>query len=102
MKYTPEPWTVAEDCGDFDTNAIYAAGGKKIVFWGGHYNVPKEEGDANAVRIAACVNGCQGINPAAVPDLLGALKEIAGKLLGPGAFPLIARARAAIARAERN
>lgn len=32
--------------------------------------------DANAERIIACVNACQGINPEAVPDMLEALKAI--------------------------
>lgn len=31
---------------------------------------------ANGRRIVACVNGCQGINPAAVPDLLSACKDV--------------------------
>ena len=31
-----------------------------------------EEHEANARRIVACVNACEGINPEAVPDLLAA------------------------------
>lgn len=30
---------------------------------------------ANAARIVACVNACEGINPEAVPELLEALKH---------------------------
>ena len=37
----------------------------------------RSEVEANARRIVACVNGCEGINPEAVPDLLEALKTIA-------------------------
>lgn len=32
---------------------------------------------ANARRIVACVNGCEGINPEAVKELLGSLKVLA-------------------------
>jgi len=31
--------------------------------------------DANAARIVACVNACEGLNPAAIPDLLAAAEE---------------------------
>jgi len=31
---------------------------------------------ANAARIVACVNGCAGINPEAVPELLATLKAV--------------------------
>lgn len=72
-RHTSEPWQVNKDCGDFDTLAIYDPKGKKIVFWGGHYNVSVLEGEANVNRIVACVNACKGINPEAVSDLLQAL-----------------------------
>lgn len=32
--------------------------------------------EANARRIVACVNACQGLNPEAVPDLLAACKAL--------------------------
>ena len=35
---------------------------------------PNEE--ANAARIVACVNACEGINPDAVPDLFAALGDL--------------------------
>lgn len=31
---------------------------------------------ANAARIVACVNACEGINPEAVPDILRALEAM--------------------------
>ena len=31
---------------------------------------------ANADRIVACVNACEGINPKAIPDLLAALEAV--------------------------
>ena len=41
--------------------------------YGAAYQTP----DANAERIVACVNACEGINPEAVPEMLEALKKIA-------------------------
>lgn len=38
--------------------------------------VDSEENQANAARIVSCVNGCEGINPAAVKDLLEACVAI--------------------------
>ena len=35
-----------------------------------------EEHDANAARIVACVNGCENVNPEAVPLLVHALKNL--------------------------
>lgn len=39
-----------------------------------------EEARANANHIVACVNGCEGINPEAVGDMLEALRSVAGML----------------------
>jgi hypothetical protein len=36
----------------------------------------EDEQEANAQRIVDCVNGCEGINPKAAPQLLEACKEI--------------------------
>lgn len=38
---------------------------------------PASSGEANAARIVACVNNCEGINPEAVPEMLQALKQVA-------------------------
>jgi hypothetical protein len=35
------------------------------------------ENEANAIRIVACVNACEGINPEAIPDMLEALNRLA-------------------------
>ena len=37
--------------------------------------------DANASRIVDCVNACEGLNPAAVPDLLEALHGFIGSTI---------------------
>jgi len=39
------------------------------------YTMPLAEAQATAARIVACVNGCEGINPEAVPDLVFALEQ---------------------------
>lgn len=65
-----------------------------------------DEDLANAARIVACVNACEGINPGAVPDLLAALKSCLPDLAhyasnhGPGPDKRLDAARAAIAKAE--
>lgn len=33
--------------------------------------------EANAARIVACVNACEGINPEAVPEILDVMRRIA-------------------------
>lgn len=61
----------------------------------------------NAARIVACVNGCEGINPDAVPDLLAALELVLEWVDGRYGEPFAAmgcqsydEARAAIAKAR--
>ena len=50
-------------------------------------------------RIVACVNGCAGINPEAVPELLSALKSAAS--FGPSMDDqTITKVMVAIAKAE--
>jgi len=41
-----------------------------------NHRVSEEEAEANAARIVACVNGCAGINPEAVPELAEALRAM--------------------------
>ena len=59
---------------------------------------------ANAHRMVACWNNCEGINPEAVPELLGALSDLARLHdCGEGADCMFYRtARAAIAKAESH
>ena len=79
-KHTSGPWQVAYYAGG-DGNGGYASshytiqkGEKKIVKT--INAVATEADEANAARIASCVNACEGINPDAVPDMLEALKEL--------------------------
>ena len=61
---------------------------------------------ANARRIVACVNACEGINPEAVPDLLTVLRaavarvELANRVGDPILSAWLPDAQAAIAKAE--
>lgn len=43
-------------------------------------DLPREERDANARRIVACVNACKGIDPAAVADMLRDLRRCVHEL----------------------
>lgn len=68
-------------------------------------NHTPDEQKAIVFRIEACVNACAGINPAAVPKMLEALRavlsdweRIAGKTNQN--MPSIAQARAALAKAK--
>lgn len=43
------------------------------------HGATKQEAEANAARIVACVNACEGINPEAVPMLVEACREFIRK-----------------------
>ena len=73
-KHTPGPWraigcrpTVAKIC---------AGGNNGLVADVSAYWFDTGQAEANADRIVACVNACEGINPDAVPGLLAALMEL--------------------------
>jgi hypothetical protein len=58
------------------------------------------DADVNAERFAACWNGCQGINPEAVPDLLAACEAYADAFdAATGTVYVNKQIRAAIAKA---
>ena len=72
MGHTPGPWFLHGKPGYealeiFGTNRPIA---KSLYHLGSEDN----EADANARRIVACVNACEGINPEAVPELLAVCK----------------------------
>jgi hypothetical protein len=92
--HTPGPWTAS-----FAT--VRKASAPLAECYNDHPLLP---GEANAARIVACVNACEGIaDPGAVPDLLAALKSaldiMEGREAGSERIDAIAQARAAIARA---
>lgn len=73
--HTSEPWAVSAPDGQTTFN-----GRRLTVTHNGNmiadldWNSPREN-MANAERIVSCVNGCQCINPAAVPELVAALEQ---------------------------
>lgn len=58
------------------------------------YGLTQEEADANAARIVACVNACEGINPEAVPDTVKALEAVIHAAFEPTWAQLVADALA--------
>lgn len=76
--HTPGPWAVSaylsSRTDQIRKNYVSAADGLN-----GNWRLFVTEGpdaEANAARIVACVNACEGINPDAVPDLLAALGDL--------------------------
>lgn len=69
--HTPEPWGVSYGC-IMDRNCVTVAQHPAS-------DNPWDDGTkwyANRDRIVACVNNCKGLNPEAVPDMLGILRNI--------------------------
>ena len=76
-EHTPEPWSVNgfgvwADRGRTD----YLEGISLVAFTRSSSDGTDTEDQANAQRIAACVNACKGINPETVPDMLAALEQV--------------------------
>ena len=71
MGHTREPWHIEYECNIFSENhrLVASAGGYQTNAENDRHRL---ENEANARRIVACVNACEGINPEAVPDLLAA------------------------------
>ncbi len=74
-KHTQEPWHLEDQgcpklagCHEFE---IRNAAGRYVATVDCSAST---ENAANAARIVACVNACEGINPAAVPDMLRAAR----------------------------
>ncbi len=107
--HSPEPWHAGArtpgirgerdpaDCAIFDAEGFRCASGEEmrpIV-----PDVALRRKRLNAARIVACVNACAGINPEAVPDMLGILDAI---VLGNGMLTraMLDSARAAVRKAK--
>lgn len=114
-KHTPGKWQLTEqDADDKRTcRLVFLAGsgaGKSFgnfQGWSGDGVTTREEDAANASRIVACVNACEGINPEAVPGLLKALQRLAKRFptepicgIDAEEWNAAQQARAAIAKAE--
>ena len=105
--HTPGPWTTRKG----NTRWSVVGGGQYIAYAvSGTPGLGPDGERANAERIVACVNACEGLaDPAVVPELLAALKVVTECLestrdcsLGndPEGSAACDRARAAIAKAE--
>ena len=77
-KHTPGPWIAHEDAifqekphGEVSPLICDTINGRKFT---------GEERGANARRIVACVNACEGINPEAVPELRDICESILAKV----------------------
>lgn len=87
MKHTPEPWIINSlpDAGNGieikseakDFILLCRCGCSSHYGRDGNYAIEKEEANANANRIVACVNACQGIDSEALPELLSICKALA-------------------------
>ena len=74
MKYTPEPWAAHFSGSHGQTIVDWPAGLGLIAVPSARATI--DEQDANAHRLVACVNACEGINPETVPKLLAIAKEV--------------------------
>lgn len=73
------PWEVMTNhlpAADYAKNLVFCNGIKVASTMSGMAGThAKQVQEANAVRIAACVNACDDINPEAVPELLAACED---------------------------
>ena len=101
--YTPGPWRLRRS-----DLAVVNADASALIAWTDRntYGKTRDDIQANARRIVACVNACEGINPEAVPDLLTVLRaavarvELANREGDPILSAWLPDAQAAIAKAE--
>lgn len=73
--HTPEPWTQGKDINRYTIYGTDASILASTRYRTGFYPDTSAECEADAARIVACVNGCAGINPEAVPPMLAALAD---------------------------
>jgi len=74
MKHTPGPWRLTT--GAYWLRIVGPAKEAIASFGNQRRWLDGVEVAANARRIVACVNACEGINPEAVPDLLEACRKL--------------------------
>jgi len=83
VSHTPEPWCIDRFHGRPGWIApLSNPDGKSICNIDGGSSYSDEVSEANAQRIVDCVNGCEGVNPAAAPELLQVLESFPGFLAG--------------------
>lgn len=88
MNHTQEPWEVVEH--SWAETGIYAKGKGRVA---GVRHDPEEDplaeqAPANAARIVACVNACEGIDPEAIGAMIRALQLVDNAYEDVVTFPL--------------
>ncbi len=73
-KHTPGPWRLEQNGPAYNLCSPDRA--RHFAILVGMIRNQDSEHKANAERIVACVNACEGINPDAVPDLLAVLEPL--------------------------
>jgi hypothetical protein len=86
VNHTPGPWF--QLTGREGYSHISNVANKQ---WAAPEHIVCETTTANAARIVACVNACEGINPAAVPDLLTLAIGILDALEHEGRWTIVLR-----------
>ena len=100
-KHTPEPWKVFVKG---RTLEVQDGAGLPIAAWPGFDDSrrPIAEHRANVLRIVACVNACEGIDPGAVKELLEAAKAFLAPNHSPETWEIAHQGLvAAIAKAKK-
>ena len=94
--HTPEPWVYRET---YNGDIVHYVGTGTTYRTVASYVDPPD-----AARIVACVNGCRGINPEAVRELLEACEAAvnAFEIEVPTGNEVVAQLRAAIAKATQG
>ena len=80
MSHTPGPWKIYDGYGSDRSrpsivDSIPDRDGKCVANCIAFASSTNNQMDANAARIVACVNACEGINPEAVPEMLSVLHQ---------------------------
>jgi len=80
MSHTPGPWKIFDGYGSDRSrpaivDSIPDRDGRCVANCIAFAATTNPEAQANAARIVACVNACEGINPEAVPELLAYIRK---------------------------
>ena len=76
MSHTKEPWKATEyqELSNGEKLFQLIASQPNALRPGGEWG--RIQGEANAARIVACINGCTGLNPAAYRSVVEALRDM--------------------------
>jgi hypothetical protein len=76
-KHTPGPWVAhVSKADEFTSNDVMLIRSQEPLYGVAGIEIERDVDEANAARIVACVNACEGIeDPSVVPEMLAALKS---------------------------